>query len=159
NVIAQDVLMAQLRAKQKDNSFQYWTDAWDGYPANRARLLRRIHERRVPNPVVLGGDIHSFFANDLKLDFDDPGSPVVAAEFTGTSISSAGPPYERIYATLSDNPHVHFFESRKRGYVSVELDQARMTAHMRTVSDARDPKAEISTLKTYTVENGRPGIA
>src|SRR5262249_39701624 len=95
NVIAQDVLMAQLRVKQKDDSFGYWTDDWDGYPANRTRLLHFLHERRVANPVVVGGDIHCFFANDLKLDFDDPGSPVVATEFVGTSISSNGPPYER----------------------------------------------------------------
>ena len=48
------------------------TDDWDGYPANRQRLLQHIHDSKVANPVVLSGDIHSFFANDLKLDFDNP---------------------------------------------------------------------------------------
>ncbi len=156
NVIAQDVLMAQLREKQ-DGIDSFWTDDWDGYPANRARLLNRIHDSKVSNPVIVGGDIHTFFANDLKLDFDDAKSPTVATEFVGTSIASYGPPYDLIARALPDNPHVHFFESRRRGYVAVDLDRAQMQVRMRVVSDAHDPKAEIATLKTFAVESGRPG--
>jgi len=156
NVIAQDVLMAQLRQKL-NGADAFWTDDWNGYPANRARLLQRIHDTGVANPVVIGGDIHSFFANDLRLDFDDPASPIVATEFVGTSISSYGPPYELLARTLPDNPHVHFFESRRRGYVSVDLERAHMQVRMRVVSDAHDPKADIATLKTFAVESGHPG--
>jgi alkaline phosphatase D len=157
NLIAQDVLMAQVRVKQ-NNDWGFSTDDWDGYPANRTRLLKRIHDTQVSNPVVIGGDIHSFFANDLKLDFDDPGSPIVATEFVGTSISSYGPPYEMIAKTLPDNPHVHFFESRQRGYVCVDLERSHMQARMCVVSDVKDPKADISTLRTYAVEGGKPGV-
>ena len=151
NLIAQDVLMAQLRKKQ-DDADAFWTDDWNGYPANRTRLLKRIQETHVANPVVVGGDTHSFFANDLKLDFDDPASPVVATEFVGTSISAYGPPYEVIAPLLPDNPHVHFFESRRRGYVCVDFERAHMQVRMRVVSDPTDPKADISTLQTFAVE-------
>ncbi len=157
NLIAQDVLMAQYRLRQGDD-FAFSTDDWDGYPANRTRLLRHIHKTRVANPVVVSGDIHSFLANDLKLDFDDPTSPVVATEFVGTSISSYGPPYRPLARALPDNPHVHFFESRRRGYVCVDLQPAHMQVRMRVVSDARDPNAGISTLRTFAVESGRPGV-
>jgi alkaline phosphatase D len=157
NLIAQDVLMAQLREKQNGVA-GYWTDDWDGYPANRTRLLKRISDTKVSNPVVVGGDIHAFFANDLKLDFDDPASPVVATEFVGTSISSYPAPYELFAEAVPENPHVHFCESRKRGYVSVDLDRAHMQVRMRVVSDAHDPKADIATLKTFAVENGKPGV-
>jgi len=157
NLIAQDVLMAQLGIKQAD-AFAFSTDDWDGYPANRARLLKRIHDAQVSNPVVIGGDAHSFFANDLRLDFDDPAAPVVATEFVGTSISSYGPPYEMIAQALSDNPHIHFFESRRRGYVCVDLERAHMQVRMRVVSDATDPKADVATLRTFAVEGGKPGV-
>jgi alkaline phosphatase D len=157
NVIGQDVLMAQYREMQ--NGVEgFWTDDWDGYPANRTRLLKHIQDSKVSNPVVVGGDIHSFFANDLRADFDDPKSPIVATEFVGTSISSYGPPYDLLAQTLPDNPHVHFFESRRRGYVAVDLDRAQMQVRMRVVSDAHDPKADIATLKTFAVEHGRPGV-
>ena len=157
NLIAQDVLMAQARVKP-NNEYAFSTDDWDGYPANRTRLLKRIFDTKVSNPIVLSGDIHSFFANDLRLDFDDQTSPIVATEFVGTSISSYGPPYDVISKALPDNPHIHFFESRQRGYVSVDVTRARLEAQMKIVSDVRDPKADITTLRTFAVEGGRPGV-
>ena len=157
NLIAQDVLMAQLIEKQNGVE-EFWTDDWDGYPANRARLLKHIHDSKVSNPVVASGDIHSFLANDLKLDFNDQSSPIVATEFVGTSISSYGPPYDLLAKTLPDNPHVHYFESRRRGYVVADLKPEQMQVRMRAVSDAHDPNAGIETLKSYVVESGRPGV-
>jgi alkaline phosphatase D len=157
NLIAQDMLMAQLREKQ-DGIDSFWTDDWNGYPANRDRLLKHIHDSKVSNPVVASGDIHSFFANDLHLDPDDQKSPIVATEFVGTSIASYGPPFDMINRTLPDNPHVHFFESRRRGYVIVDLKREQMQLRMRAVSDAHDPKADISTLKAYVVESGRARV-
>jgi alkaline phosphatase D len=159
NVIAQDVLMAQMREKLPDGGFGFWTDDWNGYPASRQRLLQRIVQTRVSNPVVIGGDIHAFFANDLRVDFDDPKSPVVATEFVGTSVTSDGPPYDLFTGFLPDNPHIRFFESRKRGYISVDVDARQMTTRLRVISDVTDPKAGVSTLKTFAVENGKPGVA
>ncbi|MFI5401274.1 MAG: alkaline phosphatase D family protein [SAR324 cluster bacterium] len=157
NVLGQGVMMAQLRQRLGGGSFAYWTDRWDGYPAARTRLLRHLHDRRVPNPVVLSGDIHSFWANELKLDFDEPASPIVAAEFVGSSITSSGPNYGTFQRFLPDNPHVRFFDSRVRGYVAVDLTPERMTARFRAISDRRDPQATVSTLRTFVVEDGRPG--
>jgi alkaline phosphatase D len=52
---------------------------------------------------------------------------------------------------------VRYFEGRHRGYVSVELTPERMTARLRTVSDAADPRATVATLRSFVVESGRPG--
>ena len=65
-------------------------DQWSGYDADRKRVLRFFEESKVSNPVVLTGDIHAHWVNDLKVDFDDKNSPAVASEFVGTSISSSG---------------------------------------------------------------------
>ncbi|MFI5400837.1 MAG: alkaline phosphatase D family protein [SAR324 cluster bacterium] len=159
NVLAQGVMMAQLRQRLPDGSFAYWTDRWDGYPAARTRLLRLVHGRRVSNPVVLSGDLHSFWANDLKLDFDAPASPTVAAELVGSSITSSGPNYETFQRFLPDNPHVRFFDSRVRGYVAVDVSPERLTARFRAISDRRDPQATVATLRTFVVEDGRTGLA
>ncbi len=157
NVIAQDQLMAEFRERTGDGSIAYWTDDWNGYPAARKRLLTHLRDAAIRNPVVIGGDIHSFWANDLKLDSTDPRAPVIATEFVGTSITSFGPPYDTFIQWMPDNPHVHFFESRRRGYVAVDLAPERMEVAMRVVSDVTDPKATIATLKNFVVENGRAG--
>ena len=51
---------------------------------------------------------------------------------------------------------MHFFDSRQRGYVLVDVTPDAM--QVRAVSDAHDPKAAISTFKTFAVEGGRPGV-
>jgi alkaline phosphatase D len=158
NLLAQDVMMAQLRERQPDGSSAFWTDDWNGYPASRRRLLRQLHDARARNPVVLGGDIHSFWANDLKLDFDDPRSPTVASELIGTSITSHPPPYEKFAGYLADNPHVRFFDSRWRGYLSIEVTPERLTSRLQAISDPADPAASLSTLATFVVEDGKPGV-
>ena len=100
---------------------------------------------------------HSFWANELKLDWDDPAAPVVASEFIGSSITSPGPPHNKFAAWAGDNAHVRFFEARKRGYVAVELRPERMQVAFRAVSNVRDPGARIDTLARFVVEDGRPG--
>lgn len=157
NVIGQDVLMAQFQRKGADG-VGFWSDDWNGFPASRARLLQNIHDAHVSNVVVLGGDIHSFWANDLKLDFDDPHSPTVATEFVGTSISSFPPPPEMIVSQLPAYPHIRFFDSSRRGYATVDVDRRQMNIRFRALSDAVDPNASAFTLRTFTVEDGHPGV-
>ena len=157
NVIANDVLMARLNQPAPDGEPAYWTDDWDGYPVSRTRVLRGISRSKAANPVVITGDIHSFWTNDLKLDFADPKSPVVATEFVGSSVTSDGVPYDTFAKALPDNPHVKFFDSRKRGYVSVSLTPKGMYTKYLVVSDVTDPNATLSTLAAFVVEDGKPG--
>jgi alkaline phosphatase D len=63
----------------------YNTDAWDGYEGQRNRIVDFLARRETKNPVVLTGDIHLSFTNDLKKNFDEPDSPMVGTEYVGTS--------------------------------------------------------------------------
>lgn len=157
NVLAQNQLVAQLRQKSATGVTGHWTDGWDGYPACRQRVLDAMAATRLANPVFIGGDIHSFWATDLKADFNNPASPAVATEFVGTSITSDGPPYGRFLEMLTENPHVRFFDSRHRGYVSVDLTAARMETRFQVISNRRDRGASVSTFKRFAVEHGRAG--
>ncbi|HSW14267.1 MAG TPA: alkaline phosphatase D family protein [Solimonas sp.] len=154
NFIAQSMLMAPLD-QAPGPEYGSWTDGWDGYPAARERILRQLAGSRTPNPVVIGGDIHSFWATELSLAAD---APPVATEFTGSSISSNGVPYERFAAMLPENPHVKFFDSRKRGYVMCELVRERLDVAFRVVDDVRDAASGASTLARFVVENGQARV-
>ena len=158
NIIAQDLLVAPLA--QRDLTHHKpgrWTDGWDGYMANRSRMLASLKRNRVNNPVFWGGDIHSFWVTDLHADGDDPDSPLVATEFVGTSVTSDGPPFDAFSKILPFNPHVKFFDSRQRGYVSVQVQEDKMLTNLRVITDPRDPAATVSTLKSFVVESGRAG--
>jgi alkaline phosphatase D len=157
NVIAQQTLMAQLDRKPGPGQ-QFWTDGWDGYPLARRRLLDYLGARRPANPVVIGGDVHMFWVTDLRPDFDDAASPVVATEIVGTSITSQnGRKQAEVDALQADNPHVHYANPTRRGYVRVEVTPERLRADLRGMRGVTQPRAECDTLASYVVENGRPG--
>ena len=107
--------------------------------------------------MIVTGDIHSFWVNDVKADFRKPESATVATELVGTSISSAGIPYELFAKLLPENPHVKFFDSRKRGYILCEAARRSMTADLRIVDDIRDPETKDGSLGRFVIEAGRPG--
>lgn len=155
NVIAQQLLMATLDQKPGPGE-AWWSDGWDGAPAARHRLLRTLQDRNVGNAVVIGGDIHSFWASDLRVN--GPGSPLVATEFTGTSISSRGVPYDTFKAVLPDNPHVRYFESRSRGYVLCDVTKNVWKTQFRGVDDVRVADSPARTLASFAVESGVAGV-
>jgi alkaline phosphatase D len=156
NVLAQQSIMAQVD-RRPGTGQRFWTDSWDGYPAARRRLLDYLGARKPANPVVIGGDVHSFWVNDLKPDFDDAQSPVVATELVGTSITSQFGRQEILDAQRADNPHVRFADGSRRGYVRVELTPRRLQADLRAMRGVTQPRAEADTLATFVVEDGRPG--
>jgi len=158
NVIPQQVMMAQVDRMPGDE-VRYSMDQWPGYAASRDRLLGFVAESQVRNPVVLTGDIHTNWVNDLLLDFGDPASPVVATEFVGTSISSSGdggPNAEYAEGVMRDNPFVKLHNAQ-RGYVSCEVTQGLWTARYRVLDRVSVRGAARATLAEFAVEAGRPG--
>jgi alkaline phosphatase D len=154
NVLAQQTRMAQFDELPGEGR-RAWTDAWDGYPAARTRLLEQL--RKVRNPLVIGGDIHAFNVSNLKADFDDPASPVVASEIVATSITSQGFAQERIAPFMADNPHVLYADTRYRGYVRVNVTDKLLQADLRAMESVTTRDAACSTLATFVVEDGKPG--
>jgi alkaline phosphatase D len=156
NVLAQQVLMAEVDLRAGPGRAWY-SDAWDGYAADRARLLRFLQRRRPSNPVVLSGDIHSFFVNDLKLDNHREHAPVLATEFAGTSITSGAGKYGAFARHPPEHPHIRFFESRLRGYTRCTLRPDSWRTDLRVVDSITDREARVRTLARFLVEDGHPG--
>ncbi|MCY1479612.1 Alkaline phosphatase D [compost metagenome] len=155
HLIAQNLLVAPLRVPGPGHAEdRYWSDNWDGFQAGRDRLLHSLHNSRAANPVILSGDYHSFWANHLHLRPEDTRSPLVAAEFVGTSITSNGPSYEAVQAVLPDNPQIRFYDSRSRGYLSLRLQPQQLDVRLQAISDRADPQASVSTLKHFVLESG-----
>ncbi len=157
NVIAQQTLMAPAGTPGAKGT-RHWTDGWDGYPVARRKLLDSIAQRRARNPVVIGGDVHATYVADLHADPEKMDSPVIASEFCGTSITSQGPDAKNTQALREANPHIHFANGMRRGYVLLEFTANRLEARVRTVETVKTSASPISTLATYFVEDGTPGV-
>jgi alkaline phosphatase D len=152
NLLAQQTLMARF------GSDTAWTDGWDGYAPARGRLLGAVARKKVPGVVVLGGDVHTNYVADLKLDWDDPKAPVVASEFCGTSITSTTNMAQwRLDGIVAQQPHIKLGRADRRGYVRFTVEPRALLATLRTVDDPLDAASGMSTLARFAVDPARPG--
>ncbi len=64
-------------------------DQWDGYDADRKDLLAHLRDRGIGNVVALTGDLHAFFAGEVRDNFDAAdGGKSVMVDLVGAGISS-----------------------------------------------------------------------
>jgi alkaline phosphatase D len=127
-------------------------DAWDGYPAARARVYD-IFKAAKASPIVLSGDSHAFWANEL---WDDAGTRRVAAEFGVTSVTSPGysdylPGVPISEAFVARNKEVKFTDQGAKGYLLLTLTHGRATGELVAVSTIQDQAYQTSVLKRFVV--------
>ncbi|MDX2002687.1 MAG: alkaline phosphatase D family protein [Chitinophagales bacterium] len=142
---------------------------WDGFPEERAAILGHLKENNIQNNVVLSGDMHMSFAENIPLDPLDrktydrsTGKGSIAVEFLPTSISRGNfdeqgipPAFIPTAQEISNsvNPHHVYTEFSKHGYGILDIRSERCVAEFWYV-----PKLEISSKQSFgvglKVENG-----
>ena len=160
NVLAQQVMMGIVDFPSGDES-RYSMDQWPGYAYERMELMRFLADRKVPNPIVLTGDIHSNWVNDLRVDDRKTDAPVVATEFVGTSMTSGG---NESWVNLASktlvtfrNPGVRFLNG-ERGYVRCNITPEAWTSDYVVCEDVLRPQGKMTTRASFVVEAGQPGV-
>jgi alkaline phosphatase D len=133
-------------------------DSWDGYPAGRERLYAAFAEAGV-EPIVLAGDSHAFWVNDLK----DASGRRAAVEFGTSAISSPSPgdhvPGVPLGAALNAaNEEVVLCDQSAKGYVLLTLTPEQAKAELRTVSTILQRPYRERVLKTFTVTKTATGL-
>ncbi|AEV83725.1 alkaline phosphatase [Actinoplanes sp. SE50] len=156
NVLAQQIMMARCVYGGPANRLDM--DKWDGYSADRQRVLELA--ARMPGTVVVSGDIHNNYACDLRLDFGRPETPPVAVELVGTSISSGGDGSDttaQLDMQRRYNPHLKLANGQ-RGYVLCELGRDVMRADYRVMNQVTRRGGTISTRASFISERARAGL-
>ena len=136
-------------------------DQWDGYPVERQQLLDLFASGRGRNPVVLTGDWHSSWVNELHRHAEDPASSVVGTEFVGTSISSPCSWAPAVASALGANPHVRMFDGDRRGYVRCRVTEQSWHTDYVLLAPLADPRlsvpsadAPVDEIRSYVVPDG-----
>ena len=160
-LLGQQIMMAQLSVSGGQTLFNL--DQWDGYRPARQRLFDGVRDNGVNNLVVLTGDIHTSWANELTQNPWDPaaynpatGAGAVGVEFVTPGVSSPGilNPVEAAQTAAflrSVSPHMKFAELNKRGYVLLDIDHERVQGefwHVATV----DSVSRVETLAAAFVD-------
>jgi alkaline phosphatase D len=157
NVVGQQTAFGQ-RDDQPGPGQSLWNDGWDGYSMARRRLTDSIRQQALPNPVLLGGDVHENWVGHVKADYTDAASPSVGVEFCGTSITSRSGGNSKLAKRLAENPHFVFAESQRKGYGVVEFTPTQLTTTLRVVDDVTRKDTAIETLARFVVPAGQAVI-
>ncbi|MGV3709081.1 MAG: alkaline phosphatase D family protein [Gemmatimonas sp.] len=161
HVIANQVMMAPYDSTVGADT-TVSMDQWSGYPVERDRLLGAIAQRAPNRTVVITGDIHSNWVNELSNGFARPDRPVIGAEFVATSITSGGDGSATLnaatQATIDENKHIRW-HNRQRGYVTCKVDATGWNTDYRVVPFVTKKDAPIETASRWHVAHGKPGIS
>lgn len=129
-------LTASQRAALDCPTLPCYLDSWDGYGAERERVLTMM-QRHDKNLVVLAGDTHNAWASDLRTDQGEQ----VGVEFATASVSSPGVEgsyrerdpaavarmYEQMIGPL------YYAQTSKRGYMLLTATRAEVRCDWRFV--------------------------
>lgn len=133
-------------------------DAWDGYPADRQRVYDILTATKA-RPIVLAGDSHMFWANEL---WNDAGQRLVAVEFGTTSVTSPGygdilPGVPLGEAFVQRNKEVKYAHPSAKGFVLLTLEHGKATSELMAVSTITAPTYDVAPLKRFVVTPGADG--
>jgi len=132
-----------------------YPDSWDGYPIARENFYQRLIKEDVKDIVVLTGDAHEFWINDLTSEAGEK----VGVECVTTSISSKtlttylGDSTED-YALLltQSNPDARYYNALHNGYIDFTVTHSKGTVRMMGVSTVKSHDYEASEIAQFTIK-------
>jgi alkaline phosphatase D len=141
-------------------------DQWDGYQADRRRLLGTLEDNGVRDTVFLTGDIHSSWASDVPVNAGlYPLTPSVATEFVCTSVTSDNfdeilgtPPrttsivLETAIQTL--NRHIKYCELDSHGASVLEVTPAATQMDWYYLANKDDPSSALTWKRSFRTRTG-----
>jgi alkaline phosphatase D len=157
NVLANQVPFAP-EDRTAGDARAFFPDRWDGFVAERQRILDFIAEHGLGNVVAITGDSHVNAVRNVPGSFRSMDSQPVATEFVGTSITTdnEAPTRDTTYGGDPDNPH-HLFYNDRRGYVIVDAEPQRWTSTFRVVESVKVPQSPVTSIAAFAVEQGAAG--
>lgn len=123
-IIGQQVMFAPLKVA----GIAVNEDQWDGYPAERNKIISFILANDIKNVAVLTGDIHTSWANDVPTANynSNNGSGSAFVEFVTTSVTSPGFPFNVGMNVIKlANSHVKYVNLDKKGFLILDVNQQR----------------------------------
>jgi len=131
-----------------------YPDCWDGYPAARERFYTAMKDAGVEDMLVVTGDAHEFWVNDLTTDSGEK----MGAELCTSSVSSEtrgdvlGDNAAQLAMLITQgNSDVRYYNPLNKGYIDLTLDQKKATAKMVAISTAFETEFSAFRAAEFTV--------
>ncbi|KAJ3492307.1 hypothetical protein NLI96_g25 [Meripilus lineatus] len=140
-VVGQQIVFTQL------NESGFDVDAWDGYRANRARVLGHLYDNKISNTLILSGDSHANWVSDLARPND---TTTYVTLFVNSSSTSSGSTHSRFY---NYNGPPSYDPVSGRGAIGVEFAGTAVTSGSPFGSAAASPTLADTRSQLYVSVN------
>lgn len=151
----QALLTPEVIALLQLPSIPYNLDAWDGYAYEREVILGTAKSKNL-NLVVIAGDTHNAWANELK----DMKGDTVGVEFATSSVSSPGLEYylnlpaEQIQATeaaiVELVPDLKYTNLKDRGFMTLTFTPDAVRSDWHYVDTILSKDFQLATARSYS---------
>ncbi|KAJ8468710.1 hypothetical protein ONZ51_g9467 [Trametes cubensis] len=167
-IVGQQIVFTQL------NESGFDVDAWDGYRANRERVLNHLYNEKISNTIILSGDSHANWVSDLAHPNDtttyDPltGKGAIGVEFAGTAVTSSSPFGAGIQPVAADkisqvfvqiNEDLQWSEGSYRGFFTLTLNTTNAVATYYAMRNISSANLDAFASATFVVEAGANKLA
>ncbi|TFY78407.1 hypothetical protein EWM64_g5606 [Hericium alpestre] len=163
-IVGQQIVFTQL-----NESGHFDLDAWDGYRANRQRVLDHLYRGRIDNTIVLSGDSHANWVSDLAHPNDTSYDPVtghgaIGVEFAGTAVSSSSSFGTNIQPAAADkisdvlvavNRNLQWSEGSYRGFYTLTINPNTLTATYWAMNSTSSANLDAFVSAKFVVKNGQ----
>ncbi len=164
-VIGNQVMFANFDLKSVRPKEPLNMDAWDGYPAERSKLVNYIADNKIDNIIFVTGDTHCSWAFDIPKVTDtydaETANNSIAVELGTPGLTSSN--YDAYYPLdtvkviegkyQNDNPHLQYVNLHKQGYFILTLDDDVAQADYYYMDKINEPSKGESLGKTVIVKN------
>lgn len=138
-------------------------DAWDGYPAARQRFYETAQAAGVDGLIVVTGDTHTWWANDLK----SKDGTHMGVELGVHSVTSPSP-YRRSFLggkgaeyamlTARDNKSVRYLSGENHGYIDLYVQRDGATARFMAVDTVEAPSYSAFEKASFAIKKTGKGV-
>jgi alkaline phosphatase D len=149
----------------------YNLDQWDGYPAERGKVLGHLRDRGIRDAVFLTGDIHSGWAAELPADpltyptsGDSLGVELVCTSVTSDNLDDVlgTPPRTASLAVeaavKANNPHVKYVDLDSHGFSVLEVTEDWAQMDWFVLTDRTDPHSAAVWSTAWRVPAGTGSV-
>ncbi len=161
NIIGSQVIFSDWVIEPLGYGSRLNMDTWDGYPAEKRRLIEAFKANNLKELVFVSGDSHSSYA------FEVPSNPAIydartsngtiAVEFATPSITSSNlGTYEteekvkEVEAAMKKaNRHLKYVDLSHNGYIILELSPTQIYAHYYYVDKVNERSTNEEKAMTY----------
>jgi alkaline phosphatase D len=134
-------------------------DQWDGYPYERSSIISQVLANNVEGVVVLTGDIHTAWANDVPTaNYESDGTGSAFVEFVTTSVTSSNSPVGGLGESVIQlaNNHMKYINLADHGFLILDVNQNRAQSDFFYVNTLTTPSGAYHWEESwYVIHNER----